>query len=146
MFKDELAVMDYLKALVDANLIPLGLTKTYEDFQAIATGKMPCAVFEPSEDSQERHNIAGNTGLGFIYQFRVNIYVCHSKLTLNSQSRTRADMALVGAVSDLLNSDKRLGGNITDGYTRSRQYGSVAAPKLGYIKSTRIIWEGFSVV
>ena len=142
MFKETLDVMDYIKTQIDANLVSLGLTKTYEDFQAIATGRMPCAVIEPSEDTMERHDI----GQGFRYNFRVNIYVCHSKLTLTSQSRTRADMARVGAVCDLLNSDKRLGGNIADGYTRSRQYGSVAAPKLGYIKSTRIIWEGFSVV
>src|SRR4051812_13266944 len=141
MFTQELDVMDYLKAEVDSNLVALGLTKTYEDFQAILTGRMPCAVFEPAEDSQERHNIGGMGGGSMRYDFRVNIYICHSKLTLNSQSKTREDMALVGAVCTLLNAKKRFGGNTTDVYTRNRQYGSVAAPKLGYVKSTRIIWE-----
>lgn len=141
-YTETLDVMNYIETALNANLNTLGLKKVYPGFVHL-TGMWPVAVLEPQERVIERRDIGG----GMTYTFTLNLYVCHAKLTVNSQTRTKEDMALVTSVTAFLNADKRLGGNLNgDGYVRREQYGTLQTPKLGYVKGTRIVWEGFSVV
>jgi len=135
-------VNNYLYSALNTNRVTLGLKAVWPAMKDL-TANMPALVMEPQNKTKVRHSVGG----AFRRNFTINIYVAHSKLSITSQARTQEDWGIVEAVVAFLDSDKRLGGNLNgDSYVTREEYGALATPKQGYVKGTRIVWEGFSIV
>lgn len=141
LFTETLDVINYVESLLDTNMVGIGLKGVYVGMERM-TANMPAAIIDPQEKETIRHT----TNQGFRHDFHLMIYIMHAKLTVASQGRTKEELQLVTATVGVINQSKTLMGNIVDGYCRREQYGSVVVPKLGYVKGTRIVWEGFSIV
>ena len=140
MFKSNLEALDYIHDWLETQKVTLGLNSVwYGDDEWAAP--YPAAVVVAGGLLRVPHSTQN-----FRVQLTVTVFVMHANLSQSHKTRTRADLALATAVSDLLHSDKSLGGNILtgSGIVVSETPGVTNRPKGQNVISTSLVWNGES--
>lgn len=140
MFTKNSEALDYLYNLLTAQKVALGLTSVwYGDDEWAAP--YPAAVVVSGGLLRVPHSTQT-----FAVQLTVTIFVMHANLSVDHKTRTRTDLQLAEAVSNLLHTDKSLGGNIISGtgIITSETPGVTNRPKGQNVISTSLVWNGES--
>lgn len=132
-------VADYIRDKLDVAKASLGIEYVgYGDEQALP--KYPAIVILPGLTQREFRATRQ-----FENTFNIEIYIYHARLLVGRSTRTKEDLELVRRVTDLLHSDKTLGGQIIFGYIDSENPGVLASTKGDAIVGTRITWRGMAI-
>lgn len=140
MFESNLEALDYIYNMLTVNKVALGLRSVfYGDDEW--TAPYPAAVLTPGGLLRVPHSTQN-----FRVQLTITIFVMHANLSTDHRARTREDLIMATAVSDLLHSDKSLGGNIISGsgIVISETPGVTNRPKGQNVISTSLVWNGES--
>lgn len=102
----------------------------------------PNVVVAHGRKGKARHT----TGNRFLFTFTVFVYVLHSDMNLTKAMRTKADVQLAEAVSNVLESDFTLGGQVIEGFTESIEPAMLPGQRKGDgVVSSRITFYATSV-
>lgn len=135
-FYDNLDCIDYLYEKLDTNKATLGIRYVgYADEDFLP--QYPAVVFASGLLAREIHSTQG-----FRNEVTVEIFVLHAALSLSHRARTRADLAMVREITDLIHLDMTLDGNIVHGYITSEIPGEIVDEKGESVVGTRMVWYG----
>jgi len=140
MFSSNLEALDYIYNLLTAQKVALGLKSVwYADDEWAAP--YPAAVLAPGGLLRVPYSTKT-----FQVALTITIFIMHANLSVDHRTRTRADLQTATDVSNLLHSDKSLGGNIISGtgFIASETPGVTNRPKGQNVISTSLVWNGES--
>jgi hypothetical protein len=140
MYTKNSEALDYIYNLLTTQKVALGLQSVwYADDEWAAP--YPAAVCASGGLLRVPHSTQT-----FRVQLNITIFIMHANLATDHRTRTREDLQIAEAVSNLLHTDKSLGGNILTGtgIIVSETPGVTNRPKGQNVISTSLVWNGES--
>lgn len=138
-------VADALETYLVAGQSGLGIAKIipYGDELVQIGATFPVLMLVPETRQRELRYVGHQIDRMTLKRFRIYIYVMHANMTQTRPVRLRTDLAFAEAVTDYIDQNPKLDGNIVNGFVTSEAPTMMpGSAKNTAVIGTRLTWEG----